>query len=204
MLDSEVTPFKLKPLPWKRDSLIPFMSDNTITLIYDGYYKNHIDQLNSLSRQYPELRHKTIYQIIVDYPIGSPFNNVASEIVNHEFFLRCLTPKGRTPSGKLYTILTQQYQSFDNFILQFTERAVNHFGSGWIWLVYDPVTKFLNIIDGENAYNPVIDGLICLLALDLFEHSYLLDHGFDKRDYVNKFWKVINWDVIEQIALESI
>ena len=204
MLDSELTPFKLKPLPFERSSLVPFMSDNTITLIYDGYYKNHVDELNSLSRQYPELRNKLVSEIVVDYPLETPFNNVASEILNHEFFLRCLSPNGGQPSGRLYNTIVQQFQSFENFVLQFTERAVNHFGSGWVWLVYDPTTTFLNIVDGDNAYNPIVDGLICLIALSIWEHSYILDHGFDKRAYVNKFWRFVNWVVIEQIMAESV
>lgn len=204
MLDSEVAPFKLKPLPWKKNELIPFMSDNTITLIYDGYYKNNINELNSLARQYPELRNKDVIEIVIDYPIGSPFNNVAAEILNHEFFLRCLSPNGGSSSGRLYNTIVQQFQSYDNFVLQFTERAVNHFGSGWVWLVYDPTTTFLNIVDGDNAYNPIVDGLICLMTLCVWEHSFILDHGFDKRDYVNKFWRFVNWVTIEQIMAESV
>jgi len=200
----QIAPFRLRPLPFDRSSLVPFMSSNTITLTYDGYYKNHIDELNSLARQYPELRNKLVSEIVIDYPIGTPFNNVAGEILNHEFFLRCLSSNGGPPSGRLYNTIVQQFQSFDNFILQFTERAVNHFGSGWIWLVYDPTSTFLNIVDGDNAYNRIIDGLICLITLDIWEHSYILDHGFDKRDYVNKFWRFVNWVVIEQIAAESI
>jgi Fe-Mn family superoxide dismutase len=199
--------FKLVPLPWERNALTPFMSEDTITLIYDGYYRKHVEQLNTLARQYPELQQQSVAQIVNNYPKGTPFNNIASEILNHQFFFRCLAPVATgagTPSGRLYQTIVQQFQSFENFVLQFTERAVNHFGSGWVWLVFDPTTSFLNIVDGDNAYNPIIDGQIALMTLDLWEHAFILDHGVDKRSYVNNFWNFINWVVIEQITSESI
>lgn len=200
----ETTTFKLVPLPWERDALSPFLSEDTITLIYDGYYKKHIDQLNVLARQYPELQQQTVSQIVVSYPSGTLFNNVAAEVLNHQFFFRCLSSNGGSPSGRLYQTIVQQFQSFESFVLQFTERAVNHFGSGWVWLVFDPTTSFLNIVDGNNAYNPIVDGYIALLCVDVWEHAYILDYGVDKRSYVNNFWRFINWIVVEQIAAESI
>lgn len=200
----ETLTFKLVPLPWPRDALKPFLSEKAVTLMYDGYYYKHIQKLNALAREYPELQRQDVAEITLNYPSGTLFNNVAAEILNHEFFFRCLSPNGGIPSGRLYQTIVQQFQSFESFVLQFTERAVNHFGSGWVWLVFDPTTKFLNIVDGDNAYNPIMDGLIALLCLDLWEHAFLLDYGVDKRSYVNNFWKFINWLIIEQIAAEQI
>lgn len=201
---SETITFKQVPLPWKRDALEPFLSEEAITLIYDGYYRKHIDQLNILARQYHELQRQSVSQIVINYPSGTLFNNLAAEILSHEFFFRCLSLNGGNPSGRLYNMIIQQFQSFESFVLQFTDRAVNHFGSGWIWLVFDPSTNFLNIVDGDNAYNPIIDGYIPLLCLCVWEHSFLLDYGVDKRSYVNNFWKFVNWTFSEQIAAEQI
>lgn len=197
--------FRLMPLPWNRNALSPFLSEKSITLIYDGYYHNHVDKMNALVVQYPELRSQTLGQIVMNYPMRSLFNNIAAEILNHEFFFRCLTPSGSgLPAGRIYQTIVQQFKSFENFVKQFTEIAVNHFGSGWIWLVFDPTTTFLMIVDGDNAYNPILDGYVPLLTLDIWEHAYLLDYGFDKLHYVNNFWKFISWNFIEQLAAEQI
>ena len=191
-------------LPWDRNSLIPFLSESTVTFIYDTYYHNCVNNLNNLSNQYPELKQQNVPQIISNYPSRTLFNNVASEILNHEFFFRCLSPNRDIPSGRLYNTIIQQFKSFENFIQQFTDRVINHFGSGWVWLVFDPTSKFLNVVDGDNAYNPIADGYIPLLALDIWEHAYIFDYGIDKRDYVNNFWQFINWKYVEQIASERI
>lgn len=200
----ETSAFHLIPLPFLRNAYSPFLSENAITLIYDGYYRNHVDRLNTLARQYPELQSQSVGQIILNYPVKTPFNNLAAEVLNHELFFRYLSPKGGVPSGQLYQTIVQQFKSFESFILQFTERAVNHFASGWVWLVYDPKTTFLMIIDGDNAYNPILDGYIPLLGLDVWEHAYILDYGINKRSYVDRFWKFVNWTYIEEIASEQI
>lgn len=201
---SEIPSFKLSSLPWDRNALTPFISAKTIILMYDEYYVNNVDKLNKLAWQYPDLKSQTIAQIVANYPVGTLFNNIAAEILNHEFFMRCLSPKGGIPSGRLYQTIVQQFKSFENFVAQFTERAVSHFGSGWVWLVFDPTTSFLMIVDGDNAYNPIVDGYIPLLALDIWEHAYILDYGTNKRGYVDNFWKFINWIVPEGIAAEQI
>lgn len=201
---SEKSTFQLLPLPWERNVLVPFLSENAVTLNYDGYYRKHVEELNLLARQYPGLRSQTLEQIVLNYPAQTPLNNVAGEALNHEFFIRCLNPHGGIPSGRLYQTIIQQFKTFENFKLQFTDRAVNHFASGWIWFVYDPSTTFLMIIDGDNAYNPIIDGYIPLLTLDVWEHAYILDYGFDKRRYVDNFWRFINWTYLEEIASDQI
>ncbi|KAI8874356.1 manganese and iron superoxide dismutase [Ramicandelaber brevisporus] len=37
-----------------------------------------------------------------------------------------------------------------------------------------------------------------ILALSMWEHAYLGDHGLDKAKYVNSFWKVVDWDVVHK------
>ena len=194
--------FRLIPLPWPNNALEGFLSERIINLLYDGYYTNEVDIMNSFAQQYPELRSMSLENIIMTYT--GRIRDTAAEILNHEFFMRCLSPQGGVPSGRLYQTILQQFKSFDNFLLQFTDRAVNHFGSGWVWLVFDPNSTFLMIVDGINAYNPIMDGYIPLLCLDVWEHAYLLDYGFDKRAYVNKFWKYVNWTYMEEIASDAI
>jgi superoxide dismutase, Fe-Mn family len=201
---SERPIFTILPLPWKRNDLVPFLSEKSITLHYDTYYREHVVEMNLLAAAFPELQSQTLPQIILTYPIGTPFNNTAAEILNHEFFFRCLSPNRSVPSGRLYQTIIQQFKSFEDFTSQFTDRVVNHFGSGWVWLVYDSTTSFLMIIDGNNAYNPILDGYIPLLALDIWEHSYYIDYATNKREYVNNFWNFVNWPFSEEIAAEQI
>jgi len=194
--------FKLPPLPWPTNSLEPFLSQAAIDLHYDGHHRGYVEKMNSLAREYPELQNLSLEQIIQRYP-GVVYN-IAAQIVNHDFFWKCLSPNGGSPTGNTYALIQTQFQSYDNFIREFTDRAVNHFGSGWIWLAFNPSTKFLMIIDGHDAYNPITDGYIPLLVIDVWEHAYYVDYQIRKREYVNNFWKVVNWKYVETIAQERI
>ena len=194
--------FSLPPLPWPKDSLKPFLSQEAITLHYNGHHNEYIEKMNSLAQQYPELQGITLEEIVHRYT-GQIYNN-ASQILNHNFFWKCLSPNGGVPTGNIYALIQAQFQSYENFIREFTQRAINHFGSGWIWLIYDPSTKFLMIMDGHDAYNPIIDGYIPLLTLDVWEHAFCPDYQNRKKNYAENFWQVINWNYIETIMQERI
>lgn len=196
--------FRPMSLPWPTNALKPFMSEKAMQTHYDDIYLGYVNKMNAFVGQYPELQSLTLAEIVTAYTYH--IRDTAAQILNHEFFYRSLRggADGGVPSDRLYRTIVQQFKSFESFVLQFTQKAVDHFASGWIWLVYDPTTAFLRIVDGDNAYNPMMDGQIPLLALDVWEHAYLLDYGSDKKSYVNNFWKVVNWTHVEQIASESI
>lgn len=60
------------------------------------------------------------------------------QIWNHTFYWNSLTPNGGgTPQGKILEAINKSFGSFEEFKKKFTEEAVNHFGSGWAWLVRD-------------------------------------------------------------------
>ncbi|MHB1774344.1 MAG: superoxide dismutase, partial [Acidimicrobiales bacterium] len=169
----------------------------------------------------------------------------AQQILNHEFFWKCLTPRtgspspnvsglapfnlnpseekillqetstrsrtgspgtfqGGVPRERIYSLLNQQFGSVQNFIDLFSERAIKHFGSGWVWLVYDPTNQILQVIDGQDAYNPLVDGYVPLLNLDLWEHSYYLDYQTNRKGYIHNFWNYVNWNFIENNLLETL
>ena len=195
--------FRAQPLPWRTDSFPGFLSPNSLDAHYE-LYRRDIEQMNRFAQQVPALQQLSLAQIANDY-LGE-IGKTAAQAVNHEFFWRILSPpfQGGVPSGRLYQSIVDEFGSFPAFIQKFNERAANQFGSGWVWFVYDPSSDFFLIDDGGDAYNPGVNGYIPLLALDLWEHSYYPDYGMDKRNYINNFWRYINWSYIEQIAAEQI
>lgn len=195
---SSIQKFSLSPLPWESNSLGRFLSSEAITIHYERHHKSYIDKLNSYVSEYPNLRNLKIDDIIKTN-VGV-VGETASQVLNHEFFWKCLTPSNFLPHGVILEKIQNQYESFDNFKKEFSDRANEHFGSGWIWLAYDPITRFLMIIDGHDAYNPILDGYIPLLVLDVWEHAYYVDYKTDRKEYVNNFWKVINWNFVNDNA----
>ena len=126
-------------------------------------------------------------------PNGAPVFNNAAQVWNHDFFWRSMKPIGvaaRSPCWPAWSITTSVRH--DDFEQAFIKRAMDHFGSGYVWLI----TKGdeLRIATTENAVNPMVLGAHALLTCDLWEHAHYLDHQNDRETYVRGFLaKLANW-----------
>jgi Fe-Mn family superoxide dismutase len=88
------------------------------------------------------------------------------------------------------------FGSFETFKVAFVSAGVTLFGSGWVWLSRNDDGQ-LFITQGDNASNPLKDGLTPLLAFDVWEHAYYLDYQNRREEHLNQLWKIIDWDVVE-------
>ena len=72
-------------------------------------------------------------------------------------------------------------------------------GPGWAILYWDPVGGcFQSGFTGEQHQGHFVT-LPIILALDVWEHAYILDYGAaGKGKYVDAFFKNLNWGVIEK------
>ncbi|MFH1211100.1 MAG: Fe-Mn family superoxide dismutase [archaeon] len=70
-------------------------------------------------------------------------------------------------------------------------------GVGWVVLYYDPVGKaFSNCWINEHDVGH-LSGCVPLLVMDVFEHAFMIDYGLKRADYIESFFKAIDWKVIE-------
>jgi Fe-Mn family superoxide dismutase len=71
-------------------------------------------------------------------------------------------------------------------------------GPGWSILYFDPQNKQFQIgFSGEQHQGHFVT-LPIILALDVWEHAYILDYGaLGKAKYVDAFFANLNWSVIE-------
>lgn len=121
---------------------------------------------------------------------------------NHEFFWQSMTPKSSMkPEGKLADALTKDFGSFDAFKTQFTDEGKNRFGSGWAWLIKNNDGKLI-VGSTPNQDNPLMDISDLkgtpLLGLDVWEHAYYLRYQNKRPDYINAWWNVVNWEIVQK------
>lgn len=69
--------------------------------------------------------------------------------------------------------------------------------NGWGLTVYEPYRNvYMNItVDSNNINIPL--GCVPVVVMDMYEHAYSKDYGAEKRDYLFKMMKELNWHVIE-------
>jgi Fe-Mn family superoxide dismutase len=104
---------------------------------------------------------------------------------------------GGEPKGQLADAINESFGSFDAFKEQFAKAAATRFGSGWAWLVVDAEGK-LQITSTPNQDNPISEGLVPILGLDVWEHAYYLNYQNRRPDYVAAWWNVVNWDEVSK------
>lgn len=193
----------LSPLPYDVSALEPYISKATVDYHFNQHHKNYVTTLNELIVG-TNYEHMSLAEIMmattekIQYPFEEKILNNAGQVWNHTFFWKCLSRTHNTiPSPKLQASLEANFGSVQCFMDEFTIAAQNLFGSGWIWLVKTPEQK-LEIITTENAGNPMLDGKLPILVCDLWEHSYYLDYQNRREQYINNFFRLIDWTFVEQ------
>ncbi len=124
---------------------------------------------------------------------ASLFNN-AAQAWNHAFLWNSLSPRGGgEPGGALGEKIRADFGGFGEFAEAFKAAAVNHFASGWVWLILDDGR--LRVVATANADTPIAHGKPALLTLDLWEHAYYLDYQNRRADYAAAFLaNLANWE----------
>ena len=187
---------KLPALPYAQDALEPHISAETLSYHHGKHHATYVDKLNKAIED-TEYEDKSLEEIIMSAD-GGIFNN-AAQVWNHSFYWHCLSPDcGGTPENPIARVIERDFGSQKDFEKQFTDTATTLFGSGWTWLVLQKDGK-LAIKNTSNAETPVREGITPLLTCDVWEHAYYLDYQNKRPDYLKAFWKVVDWEFVNQL-----
>jgi len=186
--------FELPALPYAQDALEPHISAETLEFHYGKHHKTYVDKLNGLAEG-TDLANKSLEDVIRSSE-GGVFNN-AAQIWNHTFYWNCLSPNGGgEASGAVAKAIDAAFGSFAEFKEQFTNSAVNNFGSGWTWLV-KKADGTVAIVNTSNAATPLTDSDVTpLLTVDVWEHAYYIDYRNARPKYMEAFWALVNWEFV--------
>jgi Fe-Mn family superoxide dismutase len=136
-------------------------------------------------------------ETIIKEADGGIFNNGA-QVWNHTFYFEAFSKNPqKEPMGNLGEAIERDFGSFAKFKEAFAKAAATLFGSGWAWLVKDAYGH-LEIVQEANAGNPIRNGLTPILTCDVWEHAYYLDYQNRRPDYIEAFWQLVDWKVVEQ------
>jgi Fe-Mn family superoxide dismutase len=193
--------FELPELPYAADALESSgMSEKTFSFHHGKHHAAYVKNLNGMIEG-TDLSGSSLEEIVKatanDPGKAGLFNN-AAQVWNHSFFWQCMKPGGGgKPDGALAEKITADFGSYEAFVEEFKKAAATQFGSGWAWLVLDNGT--LKVTKTANAANPIVEGAIPLLTLDVWEHAYYLDFQNARPGYIENFLeKLVNWDFVAE------
>lgn len=137
-------------------------------------------------------------------PSQAQLSRLLASIWNHQMFWGSMRPAGGgAPKGPVSNLIRRGFGSYDNFVIKFRQVAAGLFGSGWVWLTWNDGD--LKIETTTNSDSPLLDGREVLLALDMWEHAYYLDHQNRRSEYVRTFLEeLVDWDFANRNLIQAV
>ncbi|MFO7264244.1 MAG: superoxide dismutase [Bacillaceae bacterium G1] len=198
---------ELPALPYAYDALEPHIDAQTMEIHHSRHHATYVNNLNAALEGHEALQQKTVEELISDLnsvpeSIRTAVRNNGGGHANHTLFWEIMGPNGGgKPTGALADAINETFGSFEKFQEEFTKAAVGRFGSGWAWLVLDGGK--LAIMSTPNQDNPLMEGKIPILGIDVWEHAYYLKYQNRRPDYIKAWWNVVNWDAVNQRYLKA-
>lgn len=194
--------FQLPELGYAYDALEPNIDAKTMEIHHTKHHNGYTTKLNA-AIEGTDLEGKSIEDILTNLDMSnSAVRNNGGGFYNHSLFWSVINPEDKGYlSGELKDAIEKDFGSKEGFIEAFSKAAATQFGSGWAWLCVHPGGK-LEICGTPNQDNPLMPGVGCggkpILGLDVWEHAYYLNYQNRRPDYIDAFFKVINWNEVEK------
>jgi len=187
-------------LNYNYDSLEPHIDSKTVEIHYSKHHQNYFNKFTEALEKYPELQEKSVEEILknidsVPEDIRETIKNNGGGYFNHSLYWSVMQPGG---SNKPSDDFAQKLGGFENFKEEFTKKSLSLFGSGWVWLAVNQEGNF-EIMQTANQNCPLSEGNYPVLTIDLWEHAYYLKYQNRRAEYIEAWWNLVNWDVVEKL-----
>jgi len=219
------TQLTLPPLPYEYNALEPVLSEELMRLHHDEHFQIYINQTNiALKALFVDTHYGGNFQNISEQPIEViltelktlpntfhiALRNNGGGYFNHKFFFSILrtptlTAAENQPTGPLLDAIKRSFGSYEKFQELFTAASVNLFGSGWIWVYVDARSKHLVINYTASQDNPIMfdKNHLVIFGIDVWEHAYYPVYKNRRNEYVENFWRLVNWPVVSQLYTDG-
>jgi len=184
----------LMPLPYAENALEPHISAETLQTHHGKHHQTYVDKLNA-AIEGTALADRDLEAIVLEAKKQGDtklFNN-AAQTWNHGFYWHSLSPEKTAPNAALTEAINRDFGSLKALNEALSKEAVDHFASGWAWLVV--TGGKLKVISTHDAGTPLTEAVIPLLTIDVWEHAYYIDVKNKRPDYVKAVVdNCLNWD----------
>lgn len=189
--------YTLPDLPYDYSALEPHYAAKVLELHHDKHHAAYVKGANTTLEKLADARAREDYAAINQLQKSLAFH--LSGHVLHSLMWKNLSPHGGgRPEGELLAAITEAFSSFDAMQHQANEAAKNIQGSGWSTLAWEPVGRRLVVEQVHDHQGNIGNGTVPLLVLDMWEHAYYLQYQNKKEDWVQAFWKIVNWEDVAQ------
>ncbi len=195
--DEASSQYSLPALPYAYDALEPAIDAQTMRLHHDKHHAGYVKGLNKALKEIQKIRAGESDATLTKHWMRQlAFHGCGH--VNHTLFWQSMTPTaqggGGEPDGALAHAIHASFGSFKAFEDEFFAAAASVEGSGWAWLVHEPVSRRLLVVQMEKHQNQAFAGTQPLMGIDVWEHAYYLKYQNQRKAYIKAFSNIINWN----------
>lgn len=117
----------------------------------------------------------------------------------HEYYFSQFEggPASLSSGSALEKAVTEKYGSPD--LATHIKEVAGSRGIGWVVVYADPNANTVHTVFVGDHEIGQLAGLPILLALDMWEHAFMVDYGpAEKKNYVDAFFANLNWSIVEK------
>lgn len=157
-------------LTYNLEDLDPVLSEKTLKYHYGKLARGYVDRYNKKE--------------------GNDAFNYGGAVLHNLYFPQLRPPRSSNgPIGESLEIINDKWQNFNKFKEEFSLEFMKAQGSNWIYMDSEGNIKVIH----NHEYNKNMD---IALIFDGWEHSWVLDYQHDKQKYLDNFWRVVDWTVV--------
>lgn len=193
--------FPLPAMAYSYGALSPFIDERTMRVHCSLHFQDYANNVNA-AMQGTIFEGKSVEYLLTNIgPSEKILRHNGGGYYNHRLFFESLSATPQPfPEGDLNKDIRHSFGSLDNFQKEFSAAALSIFGAGWAWLIVDENDN-LAITTTQNEDNPLMQFVDKkgwpLMAVDMWEHAHYLKYRQDRAAYIQAYWKVLDWAIIQ-------
>jgi len=193
--------FEMRPLACDPKRLRG-LSEKLILSHYENNYGGAVKRLGAITAQLDTLDFAGAPVFVIN-GLKREQLIAANSMILHELYFANLG-QGAVPEGALAAALARDFGSVQRWREEFVAmgKALGG-GSGWVLLTYSHRDRILLNQWAADHTQSLAHGTP-ILALDMYEHSYQMDHGAKAAAYVDAFMENINWANVGALHAECV
>lgn len=182
---------KIKELLKGKEGSLKGIGQKTVEIHRDKLYAGYVNKRNEVEEKLESADKEGSNQVYSEYrglKEGQTF--AANGQILHEYYFGVLGGDGK-PDGELAKAIENKWGSIDAWKAEMTATGLS--GRGWAVLAYDTSAKDLFVFMADAQNMGAVWGAMPVIAMDVYEHSYFLDYGSDRKTYITAFFDNIDW-----------
>jgi len=186
---------QLSPLPYPYDALEPVLSREAMRIHHQMHHADYVRGLNRAELALVGARERGDWRLVRYWERELAFHGSGDLL--HTLYWRNMTPDPVRLPVFIRRVLTRDFGGPDQFRAHFLAASELVAGNGWgIW-VWQQQYDRSEILAAERHENMVRWATIPLLVVDVWEHAHYLDYPGRRRDYLQAWWALIDWNRVQ-------